>query len=1181
MADFRPTASQALAIGGRGSAMLVSAGAGSGKTKVLTERLMARLRDETDPADLDSFLVITFTRAAAGELRGRILEELAAALAADPGNRHLRRQSALCRRAQIGTIHSFCASLLREFSHLAELSPDFRIADEDRAETLKAAALERTLDRCYEKPEEHPGFLLLADTVGAGRDDRRLAELVLGLHSRMQCHPWPETWAEEQVALLRAPAADAAETPWGREILDRAAESAAYWGLEMERCLAAMRGEEKIAAAYAESFAATGEALRELSRSLSLGWDRARACLPIPFPPLGRLSKSPDPALSDRVKERRAACRKAAAEIEKTLDGDSAKLLNDMALTEPAMSALLDLVLLFDREYGKDKQRAGFVDYADLEHRTAQLLTDPSGAPTELARRLSLRYTEILVDEYQDVSRVQDAIFRAVSRDGTNLFLVGDVKQSIYRFRLADPEIFNEKYRAWADAAEAAPGAPRRVLLRENFRSRREILAGANAVFSLCMSRSLGDIDYDESAALIPGAPYEGEGAKPELLLLRLPETGEDEERPDKAALEARMTARAIRSLMERGLTVTDRGGQRPLRWGDIAILLRSANTVGGVYRRALAQAGVPVASGQGGDFFRSVEVSALLSLLAVLDNPHQDIPLIAVLRSPAFGFSADELSRIRAAERDGDLYTALCAAAETDERCRSFCVWLDRHRRETPDLPAAELVWRLIEELDLLALCSAMSDGEQRRARLMAFVSLSERFESSGYRGLHRFVLWLRRQAERGEEPSLGADTGSAVQILSVHKSKGLEFPVVFLCDTGRRFNKRDARDTVLVHPVLGLGPKVTDLARRVEYPTLARSAIQQRLVRETLSEEMRLLYVALTRARERLYVTAALADPERRTEKLRAGLSVPMAPEALAGASAPVDWLLCASLADGGEHLRLRVCEPDDDPADAEAAPAHSEADAAALRELKRRLSFVYPHAAAEKLPSKVTATGLKGHAEPDGDAVPLLVKRRRPFRMPDFTRKDKPATGAEKGTATHLVLQYMDFARTDSLEAVQGEIERLRAQRFLSDREAAAVDAGAIVKLFASPLGQRMRRAPALRREFRFSLLCDAAELYGEAAGEELLLQGVVDCFLEEPDGLAVIDYKTDRLKSRAEAEKRAALYRGQLAAYASALERITGRPVKERVLYFLSVGEAVSLDKEERPKKKPCQSAVFGS
>ena len=1163
MAEFTPTPSQTQAIRSRGSAVLISAGAGSGKTKVLTERLLAWLRDEEHPADLDSFLIITFTRAAAGELRGRIMEELSAALAADPGNRHLRRQSALCRRAQIGTIHSFCAALLRENSHLAGLSPDFKIADEDRAEAMRAAALERTLERCYEKPEAIPGFLLLADTVGAGRDDSRLAALVLSLHSRMQCHARPEDWAREQVELLRRPAADAGETPWGQELLARAQLRARYWSGEMDRCLRAVGTNEAVFSAYGESFAATADAIRELERCLALGWDRARACFPIPFPKLKSLRKSPDPELSEHVKARRGACKKAMEALETLLDGDSEGLLRDMARTEPAMSALLQLVLSFDREYSQDKRRAGLVDYADLEHKTARLLTGPDGEPTELAAQVSRRYTEIMVDEYQDVSQVQDTIFRAVSREGKNLFLVGDVKQSIYRFRLADPEIFTRKYRDYADAACAKPGEPRRILLQENFRSRREILDGANAVFSLCMSRELGDLDYDENAALKPGADYEGSVPVPELMLLALPAAEEDEERPDKTALEARMVARKIRALVESGATVSDHGRQRPMRWGDVAILLRSANTVGGVYRRALGQEGVPVGNGQGGGFFSSVEVSTLMSLLAVVDNPHQDIPLIAVLRSPAFGFSADALSRIRAARKDGDYYSALCAAAETDGDCRAFLSRLETLRRQAPDLRAADIVWRLIEELDLLSLCSAMSDGEQRRARLLAMVGLSERFESSGYRGLHRFVLWLRRQAEKGQEPSLGAGTGSAVQILSVHKSKGLEFPVVFLCDTDRRFNRKDSQDTVLVHAELGLGPKLTDLERRVEYPTLARSAIRLRLEREMLSEEMRLLYVAMTRPKERLFISAVMKDPAARIEKLRAGLSLPPAPELLAGAQSPVDWLLTAALADGEKHLRLSFHEAEEAESAEDASAEKPEPDARALEELKRNLSFVYPFREAESLPSKVTATGLQGRREADEEAAELEPRRSRAFRLPDFARADKAATGTEKGIATHLVLQYMDFDKTDSLEEIRQEIERLRVRRFLSDREAAAVDAQAIHTLFASPLGRRMRNAPALRREFKFSLLCDAQILCGEAAGEELLLQGVVDCFLEEADGLTVIDYKTDRLKNRAEALRRAEHYRPQIAAYASALERICGKPVKESVLYFLSVGEAVEI------------------
>ena len=1158
MADFVPTSSQAAAIGCRGGAALVSAGAGSGKTKVLTERLMGYLRDEEHPVDLDRFLIITFTRAAAGELRGRITEELSAALALDPSNRRLRRQSALVRRAQIGTIHGFCAALLRENAHLCSLSPDFKIADEDRAAVMKAAALERTLERCYEKQAELPGFTLLADTVGAGRDDKRLSELALSLYDKMQSHARPEDWAAKQVALLQEPQTDAGETLWGKEVLARASECVEYWCAEFDRLLPLVTQDEKIKKAYYPSFAGTAEALRELRRRLPLGWDAVRGCFPIPFGGLGRLMKYDDPATADYVKAQRKSCQSAMEKLAERFSSPSDKLLRELAATEPAMRALLRLVLDFEREYAKDKRRANLLDYADLEHMSAKLLTEPDGSPTALARRVAERYTEIMVDEYQDVSRVQDAIFRAVSREGKNLFLVGDVKQSIYRFRLADPTIFTEKYEQYAD--DPAPGAPRRILLRENFRSRREILDASNAVFSLCMSKALGDLDYDEAASLRYGASYTGSVPAPELALLKLPAGDEEDESPDKLAVEAAFVAREIRRLLDSGATVTDHGALRPLRCGDIAILLRSVNRAGAVYRRELARAGVAVGSGQGGGFYSSVEVSTLQSTLAIVDNPHQDIPLIAVLRSPAFGFTPDELARIRARAKDGGLYDALLLDAKEEEKSRAFVALLERLRREAPDLRAVELCWRLIEELDLLALCCAMSEGEQRRARLMAMMGLAERYEASGYRGLHRFVLWLRRMSEKGQEPALGSEGAAAVQILSIHKSKGLEFPVVFLCDAARRFNRKDSSAAVLVHPELGLGPKYTDLRRRIEYPTLARSAIQQRLDREMLSEELRLLYVAMTRAKERLFITAAYKDPEKAVESARLTLRVPMPVELLAKAKAPADWLLCAALADPA-HLSLRVCEPEGVEESSGETQTVPEADETAASLLQRQLSFRYAHKAAEALPSKLTATELKGRAEADEEAAPLLTPRRRAFRMPDFAKDEKPLSATEKGTATHLVLQYMDFGKTDSLAQIRAEIERMRVQRYLTDREAEAVDAEAIYRLFASPLGQRMRKAPVLRREFKFSLLLDAGEVLGVEAGEELLLQGVVDCCLEEDGALTIIDYKTDFLRSRAEAEARAAHYVPQLSAYAKALTRICRKPVRECALYFLSVGETV--------------------
>ena len=1159
MPEFKATPAQQAAVECRDSALLVSAGAGSGKTRVLTERLMRSITDPERPVDLDRFLVITYTRAAAGELRSRIMKELAAALAADPMNRRLRRQSALLHRAQIGTIHSFCAAFLRQHSHEAQIGPDFAVLDEQRAGGMMAGALEKVLDAWYDAPEKHPGFLELADTVGAGRDDKRLEELVLELYGKMQSHARPSLWAQGQIRALEESAEDAGDTAWGREILGFAKETASFWASEFERMLGLIDTEPAIAKAWQEGYTQTADALDKLCRALDQGWEAARACLPIPFK-VGTLRKSPDQVLSDSLKARRELCKTDMDKLKKLFAQSSEELLRDRALTAPAMKALLLLEEDFDKAFTTAKRRANLLDYADLEHLCAALLLEEDGSPSKLARQARESWEEILVDEYQDVSRVQDEIFRAISRDGSNLFLVGDVKQSIYRFRLADPGIFTEKYHAFQPVETAAPGQARRILLRENFRSRREVLDAANAVFSRCMSRALGELRYDEDAALRYGSlDYSGSVPVPELTLLPLAKAEGEEEASDKQALEAELVAGQIRRLMAQGILVNDREGPRPLDYGDIAILLRSANSVGSIYRRELLRQGIPVGFGQGDGFFRSIEISTVLSMLAVLDNPHQDIPLIAVLRSPALGFDADTLAAIRAAAPKADFYTALTLWSRDHAPGRDFLEKLERLRAIAPDLRASELVELLLEELDLLALCSAMRDGNQRRARLMEFSELSERFEKTGYRGLHRFVLWLRKLAEKGLEPSLGAENPSAVHILSIHKSKGLEFPVVFLADLSHSFNRRDLQRRVLIHPELGLGPKVTDLQRRVEYTGLARSAVSLRLEREMLSEELRLLYVGMTRARERLFLSAGSKDPEALLEKAADLADTPISPVLLSRAQNPALWLLAAALADGQQHLKISIATPE--ALEAQEAQLLSTApDPEAEEALRRNLSYVYPHREAEALPSKVTATELKGHSEKDEDALSLAPRTARPFRLPDLSG-ERPLTATEKGTATHLVLQVMDFGKTGSLDAIEGEIQRLLREGFLSEREARAVDAKAIAGLFASPLGKRMLAAPRMEREFHFSLLCEAGDFFPGAQGEQVLLQGVVDCFLEDEDGITVIDYKTDRVKNRAEAEARARAYTGQLRAYAGALRRICGKPVKACLLYFLRAGETV--------------------
>ncbi len=1158
MADFKATVSQAQAIGTRGSAVLVSAGAGSGKTRVLTERLMGYICDKNAPADVDSFLIITYTRAAAAELRGRIMEELAKRLAADPGNKRLRRQNALCQRAQIGTIHSFCAALLRENCQRLGLAPDFRIADEERAEAMRFTALERVLEKRYDNIDEDPAFRALADTVGEGRDDRKLVELVLSLHSRMQCHPRPERWAKEQTQQLESQADDISQTPWGAEIMAQNREICRYWVDEFDTLMQQMKAEDKIAAAYMDNFQKIAEQIRELDRSLRLGWDRARACLPIDFGRLPGLRSSPDPILSEMLKARRLACKADMEKLRDSMTADSDTLLREIRATAPSMAALLELTLEFDRAYAKDKRQRSLLDYSDLEHMAVELLTDDSGAPSDTARELSRRYTEIMVDEYQDVSRVQESVFAAISDGGRKLFMVGDVKQSIYRFRLADPEIFTEKYLGYADFDQAPEGAPRRILLRENFRSRREIIDGANAVFSLCMSRELGDIDYDEKAALVCGADwYEGEGAKPELMLIESP-LAEDGDSPDKTKLEADFVAERIKVLMESGMTVTTPKGARPLRYGDIAILLRSANAVGGAYRQALAERGIPAGGAASGGFFESVEISTALSLLTLMDNPHKDVALIAALRSPALGFTPDELSAMRATDKNSDLYTSLCLYAQENAKARSFLEKLSRLRSLAADMSAGELVWLLMDEFSLLPLFSATEDGAARRKNLLELTELAARFEGGEYRGLHRFVKWLEALRDRGQELSAAGDGDSAVQIMTIHKSKGLEFPVVFLADTARRFNVRDRQETVLVHPVLGLGPKLVDTKRRIKYPTLARTAITRRMEREELSEQMRLLYVALTRAKERLYVTAVLKKPEETLEKLSAAVSRPMAAQQLRRASNLATWMIYACLADGGEKLGMRICPADESAASVQTETVQVPPDAAALRRLEEKLSFRYAHEAAVALPSKLTATELKGRMEQDADGEGLIKPINYTFSMPRFGLEEQPMKATERGVATHLVLQYMDYQKGRSRDGIKAEVQRLEAERFISPREAKAVNVSAIERLFTSGLGKRMLKAENALREFRFSLLVPAGD-----SGEELLLQGVVDCCIEEEGGLVIIDYKTDSVKTPEDIRARAEHYRPQLMAYAEALGRIFKKPVKECLLFFLTAGEEFRL------------------
>ncbi len=879
-------------------------------------------------------------------------------------------------------------------------------------------------------------------------------------------------------------------------------------------------------------------------------------------------------------------CKKESAAFCAILETTGAETGEDLRRSAPAMEALLALCVDFSAAYQQEKLRRNVTDFSDQEHYAVRLLLGEDGRPTPLAAVMSERYLEVMVDEYQDTNQVQNCIFDALARGGRSLFTVGDVKQSIYRFRLADPTIFLEQYRRYPDAAEAEEGEPRRILLSQNFRSRKEVLDAANFVFSAIMSREMGEVEYGEAERLYFGAAYlpPREDCLTEFHLLLPPQDDGEAEKVPAALLEARMAADRIASLLSEGFPVTDEdsGELRPCRAEDIVILMRSPGPRLRHYARALTERGIPCATQENEDFFSAMEVAVMCSLLEILDNPRQDVPLIAVLRSPLAGFSPDRLALIRGRHPEGDFYEALAAFGEED--CEEFLTRLADLRSLARDMSVHRLIWRIYNQWNVLGVFGAMSGGGRRRENLVALYEHAKSFESAGYKGLFAFVTHLRRLLESGEQPvtASGASSGG-VQIMSIHKSKGLEFPIVLLTDLGKRFNRADLQTPVLVHPRLGLGPLYIDLDRRIRYPTIAREAVSGLVSRESRSEEMRVLYVGMTRAKEKLILTASMPAAGRRMKELGALSALPVPAETVDGGRSMAEWILlpllrrweAAPLRDlagqEAEDFSLTedalwqvflhkdtpgICLP----AGTEAG-GNSAADAPALPVNREALDFVYPYAAACTAPTKITATQLKGR-EKDREIVQETIQPyvRRDFSAPRFLSGRRPLTGAERGTATHLVMQHLPLKEDTDVGAV---VEDLAARRFLTREQAEAVDQAAVRRFLASPLASELQKADRVEREFRFSLLMPGEKYFPELdGGEEVLLQGVVDLFAVRDGGVTVVDFKTDYVTEDTLPEK-IAHYRPQLEAYSAALERILELPVKHRILYFFCAGQAVEV------------------
>ena len=1158
MAD-KLTPQQQLAVENRGGALLVSAAAGSGKTKVLVDRLMGYLMDPVHPANLDDFLIITYTKAAASELRGKIAAKLGEKIAENPGNRHLQQQMQRLYLTKISTVHAFCSDLLRENAYRLDISADFRVGDENECRELRENAMTMVLDDAFQRIEEDANLREFVDTQGLGRTDALVPTIIMKVYDSARCHLDPEEWLQKCVDDANMDGVtDPLQTIWGSYLAD---DLRFY----LEQQIAALtRGCEALEAEDPLGKPATllRDTVFQLERLRNCNtWDEIVANSKIDYGRLTFPGKLKNTELADQIKAIREACKKGLAKKLKCFSEPGAYVLEDLRNGNRSLKGMISFVHLFSERYDALKKSRHILDFGDLEHRTLDLLLGRCRAGnTRVAGEIGLRFREILVDEYQDSNAVQDAIFTSLTQERHNLFMVGDVKQSIYQFRLADPGIFLEKYAKYVAASVAVEGQGRTVVLSKNFRSCGAVLDAVNDVFRSCMSKDVGGLEYGDDEALYEGIPHQPLG-EPEVEFHMVEIT--QETYPEEAAY----TAAQIQQLLDGKHMIRQGDGFRPIRPEDIVILLRSPGSVGQYYQNALDQLGIRCTSGGGGDLLKTPEIQVLRSLLQTISNPRQDIPLTALLLSPVFGFTADDLARIRSMHRKCPLYDALLL--DSQERSKAFVDVLKQFRSKIGQYSLAGMLDQIFTVTRIDSLYAAMDGGEQSLSNLQQFFQLAVAFESGGPRDLNQFLSHLEA-LERQGIPSGTEQAGGAVTVMSIHKSKGLEFPVVFLCGLSREFNRESLRAQVLCDQDLGIGLSCVDVKNRVRYPSIAKRAIALKSVRESLSEELRVLYVAMTRAKDRLIMTYAAKKPEAEIKDIALRSDFSGKSLMTRDVICPGEWVLYEVLhrteagvlhVCGGKpgHTHLgstpwAIClgrAPQFQQGTGHTESAEPVMPTVDLQKMKAGIQYRYPYAIATVAPSKLTATALKGRQK-DQEAAENTAKGPiyRNWRKPGFVQQK--ISGAEYGTAVHKVLRYIQLDRCRSEEDVMAEIARLTQQRILSDDEAALMEADKFVAFFKTDFGQKVCSCEVLR-EFKFSILEDAGYYQSDVKDEKILLQGVVDCAIMEPDGITIVDFKTDRVTDDT-LDTLVRSYQDQVNAYARAISKVFQKNVKAAYLYF---------------------------
>lgn len=1208
--------------------ILVAAAAGSGKTSVLVERVIQRIIHKT--CDINQILVVTFTNAAASEMRERIAKAITNQLP----TKDKERQLVLLNAASISTLHAFCQNLLRQYFHQLGLDPKFRLANPQEIELLKIDVLDELFEHNYDL-DNNPNFLEFTDTYGSERGDDNSYDIILKLYEYSRSQPFPLKWLKSLPTYFEINDNQSLnDCPW-LKIIKESVQDNLNIAIELSNKMIKLAIEQKTPF-YEDIANGDLEFLQELFSLTNTAWNEAYTAInSFKFKTM-RPPKNTTDEIKQLFSPLRDEIKKIIKQLKETYFSQTLdNILSDMPQLTKQATSLCNLTIEFSHAFAKAKLDRAIIDFSDLEHFTLKLLATENSTidhlePSAIAQAIQQKYVEIMVDEYQDTNGVQEAILRLIVSPTTpNLFLVGDVKQSIYKFRLAEPELFLEKYRQYPQKDDCL-----RIDLAQNFRSRAEILAGINFIFSQIMTEKAGELTYGEKEALYPGFDY----PESDLLILKSPIEialfdkqnklsttkvefspkavdnvhksinnssnnieDNDEENLQGFQAEAKYIATRIQKLVDDNTMVFDKNSKhyRPIKWKDIVILLRSVQDKAKLLADVLREANIPVYANIETGYFKETEIQIMLSLLKIIDNPQQDIPLTATLYSPMFNFSTEDLAHIRLANPEGNMYEALLSIKKLNKSTKltqqviNFLAKLNTWRDYARSHSVPELIWLLLNDTGYYDYVGGLPEGAIRQANLRALYDRASNYEQTSFRGLFRFLRFIHKMQHIGNDLAVArslSDSEDVVRIMSIHKSKGLEFPVVILADTGKQFNLKDTQENVLFHKKLGLGLYVYDVNHNIRYQNLSRQAITRQIINEYKAEEMRILYVAMTRAREKLIITGSIRDIEKTAQNVCSQLQYKaqtLPDYFILQAKSYLDWILPALsrhqdgfmlrqyaqaqnslLLNDNSHWQISLINSLDSNNNQNSSsanedifhkiqklehlPATKQANA-----IKNRLEWIYPHQEALSIPAKLSVTEIKQQftqanfsIDENNDNTTSLFAT-QPYKRPQFLQQQTKLTATEYGSLMHTVMQHLDFHGDLSDKGILAQIKNLADKEIINKQFITKIYRKNIYDFIKSPLGNRIINAVSLQRELAFSRMIKANLYYPQAQSDDtIFVQGVVDLLIEEDDGFILLDYKTDNCSAKEATEK----YALQIELYTQAMQEIMRKPIKEKYLYL---------------------------